>query len=59
MDHHEATAADVAGARICDRKRETDRDRRIDGIAAAIKNFNADAGGAFSCATTMPLRAMN
>ena len=46
MDHHEAAAADIAGARIGHRQRETDRDRGIDRIAAALKNFNADAGGA-------------
>ena len=46
MDHHEAAAADIAGARIGDRERETDRHRGIDGVAAAIENLNADAGGA-------------
>ena len=47
MNHHEATAADVAGPWIGDCHRETDGDRGVDGIAAAIKKFNADAGGAF------------
>ena len=47
MNHHEATTANVAGTWIGDRHRETDGDRGVDGIAAAIKKFNADAGGAF------------
>ncbi len=45
MDHHEAAAADIAGARISDRKREADRDGGIDRIAAAVENFHADARG--------------
>ena len=43
MNHHEAAAANIAGARISDREGETDRDRGVDGIAAAIENLNADA----------------
>src|SRR6185437_1156496 len=46
MDDHETAAADVAGARIGDREREADRDRRVDGIAATVENLDADAGGA-------------
>ena len=46
MDHHEAAAAEIAGARIGDREREADRHRRVDRVAAAIENFDADAGGA-------------
>ena len=46
MDHHEAAAADIAGARIGDRKRKADRHRRIDRVAAAVEDFDADAGGA-------------
>ena len=46
MDHHEAAAADIAGARIGHRHREADRDRGIDRVAAAIENIDADAGGA-------------
>ena len=45
MNHHEAAAADVAGARISDGERETDGDRGVDGIAAAIENLDADARG--------------
>ena len=36
MNHHEAAAADVAGARIGHRHREAGRDRRIDRIAATL-----------------------
>ena len=46
MDDHEAAAADVAGARIGHRHREADRDRGVDGIAAALEHLDADAGGA-------------
>ena len=58
MDHHEAAAADIAGARIGDRERKAGRDRGIDRIAAAFEDLDADARGAASCATTMPLRAV-
>ena len=57
MDHHEAAAAEIAGARIGDREREADRHRRVDRVAAAVEDLDADAGGALSCATTMPLWA--
>ena len=46
MDHHEAATADIAGAWIGDCEREADCDGGIDRIAAAIENFNADAGRA-------------
>ncbi len=46
MDDHEAAATDIAGARVSHGERKADRDRRIDRIAPAIKNFDADAGGA-------------
>jgi len=46
MDDHEAAAADIAGARVSHRERKADRDRRVDRVAAAIENFDADAGGA-------------
>jgi hypothetical protein len=50
MDHHETTAANIARAWVGDRKREADRDCRIDGIAAAVENFDADPrGAAFLC----------
>ena len=44
MDHHETAAADIAGARIGHRHGETDRDRGIDGIAAALEHIGADIG---------------
>jgi hypothetical protein len=43
MDHHEAAAADIAGARISHGKSKTDRDRGIDGIAALLQDVSADA----------------
>ena len=46
MDHHEAAAADIAGARIGDRERKADRHRGIDRVAAAVEDLDADAGGA-------------
>ena len=46
VDHHEAAAADIAGARISHRQRKADRNRRVDRVAAAIQNFNADTRGA-------------
>ena len=46
VDHHEAAAADIAGARIGDGERKADRDGRIDRVAAAVENLDADAGGA-------------
>ena len=46
MDHHEAAAADIAGARIGDREREADRHRGVHRVAAAVEDFDADAGGA-------------
>ena len=58
MDHHEAAAADVAGARIGHRHGEADRDRGIDRVAAALEHLGADPRGALSCATTMPCLAV-
>ena len=46
MDHHEAAAADIAGARIGDGEREADGDRGIDRVAAAVEDLDADARGA-------------
>ena len=46
VDHHEAAAADIAGARISHRKRKADRNRGVDRVAAAIENFDPDTGGA-------------
>ena len=46
MDHHEAAAAEVSGAWIGDGKREADRDRGVDRIAAAVEHLDADAGSA-------------
>ncbi len=46
VDHHEAAAADVAGARIGHRHGEADRDRGIDRVAAAAQHVGADARGA-------------
>jgi hypothetical protein len=43
MDHHEAAAADIAGARITHRKRKAHRNGRIDGIATLLQNGGADA----------------
>jgi hypothetical protein len=43
VDHHEAAAADIAGARIGHGHREPDRDRGIDRVAAAMQNLDADA----------------
>ena len=46
MDHHEAAAADIAGARIGDRHGEADRHGGVHRVAAAIENLHADTGGA-------------
>ena len=42
MDHHEAAAADIAGARIGHGHGKAGRDRRIDRIAAAPQDVGAD-----------------
>ena len=47
MDHHEAAAADIAGARIGDGHRKAGRDRGIDGIAALAQDVGADFRGEF------------
>ena len=46
VDHHEAAAADIAGARIGHGQRKADRDRGVDRVAAAVEDLDADAGGA-------------
>ncbi len=46
-DQHEPAAADIAGAGVCDRERESDRDGRIDGIASCLQNLQAGGGGVF------------
>ena len=46
VDHHVAAAADIAGARIGHRQRETGRHRRIDRVAALLQDLDADAGRA-------------
>ncbi len=38
MDEHEAAAADIAAARVGDRERVADGNRRVDGIAASPQN---------------------
>ena len=45
MDHHEAAAADIAGARIGHREREGRGHRGVDRIAASLENIGADARG--------------
>ena len=45
VNHHEAAAADIAGARIGHSHREADRDRGIDRVAAALQNIDADPRG--------------
>ena len=45
MDHHEAAAADIAGAGIGDGQRKTGRDRGIDRVAALPQNVGADPRG--------------
>ena len=42
VNHHEAAAADIAGARIADGERETDRDGGIHRIAALLQDVDAD-----------------
>ena len=42
MDHHEAAAADISGARIGDGHRKAGRDRGVDGVAALPQNVGAD-----------------
>ncbi len=43
IDQHEAAAAEVAGARKRDGESESDRDRRIDRVAAAFQDVQPDA----------------
>ena len=47
MDHHEAAAADIAGARIGHGQRKAGRDRGIDRIAALPQDVGADLRGEF------------
>ncbi len=42
VNHHETAAADIAGARIADGERKTDRDRGIHRIAALLQDIDAD-----------------
>ena len=44
MNHHEAAAADIAGARIGHRHGKAGRDRGIDRIAALLEHIGADRG---------------
>ena len=46
VDQHEAAAAEVAGPRQRHGQREADGDRRVDGVAAAPEDVEADAAGA-------------
>ena len=54
VQHHEAAAAEIAGARIGHRERKADRDGGIDRIAALGQDFDADPARCASCVTTMP-----
>ena len=45
MNHHEAAAADVSGARIGDGKRKAGGDRGIDRVAALPEDVGADLRG--------------
>ena len=45
MDHHVATAADIAATRVDDSERIADRDRRVDRVAALGEDPHADLGG--------------
>lgn len=40
VDHHEATAAEIAGLRVGDRKHEGSRDGRIDGVATTLDDVH-------------------
>ena len=42
---HEPATADIAAARVHDRQRVTDRDRRIDCVAAPAQDVRAHFGG--------------
>jgi hypothetical protein len=56
MDHHEAAAADIAGAWIGHGHRKAGRDRGIDRIAARAPDFGADSAAESSCATPCRVR---
>jgi hypothetical protein len=45
MNHHEASAADVSGARVGDGKRKAGGDRGVDRIAALPEDVGADLRG--------------
>ena len=47
MNHHEAAAADIAGARIGHGHRKAGRDRGIDRVAALPQDIGADLRGEF------------
>ena len=42
MDHHEASAAEIAGARVRHRHGEADSDRSVDRVAAPLQDVDAD-----------------
>ena len=42
VNHHKTAAADIAGARIADGERKTDRDGGIHRIAAVLQDVDAD-----------------
>ncbi len=44
-DHHQATAAETAHPGLENGQRQRGRERRIDGIAAAVEDPGADLGG--------------
>ncbi len=44
LQRHEAAAAEIAGRRIDDGERIADRDRGVDGVAAALEDVDADLG---------------
>ena len=45
MDHHEAAAADIAGARIGHGEREGRGHRRVDRVAASLRECRRRCGG--------------
>ena len=59
MDHHEAAAADIAGARVAHRHGKTDRNRGVYGIAAFLQHLDANAGGTRVLARDHPVARNN
>ena len=59
VDEHEAAAAEIAGLRQRHREREADRDRRIDGVAAALQDIDADIGRERLLARHHPVRGVD